>query len=122
MCIVIKEHMSAVCVCVCVCVCVGRGRRPAGRLIKYAGSLEAEWNVAHLPARTSSLGAWRVMRGASVCVCVCVCVEADLHSEWLHCSEMGYVFHLLLQTNVIKARSDSISVGVKILTVSVQYL
>ncbi len=83
MCIVIKEHMSA------VCVCVGRGRRPAGRLIKYAGSLEAEWNVAHLLVHTSSLGAWRVMRGVSECVCVCVCVEADLHSEWLHCSEAG---------------------------------
>jgi len=71
MCIVIKEHMSPLCVCVCVCVCVGRGRRPAGRLIKYAGSLEAQWNVAHLPARTSSLCAWHVMRGTSVCVCVC---------------------------------------------------
>lgn len=35
---------------------------------------------------------------------------------------LGFVFHLLLQTNVIKARSDFISVGVKILTVSVQHL
>lgn len=100
-----------------MCVCVWRGRRPAGRLIKYAGSLEAEWNVAHLPAHTSSLGAWCVMRGASVCVwkqisTVSGCIALRL----------GYVFHLLLQTNVIKARSDSISMGVKILTVSMQYL
>lgn len=58
MCMVITEHMSG--------VCVGRGRRPAGRLIKYAGSSEAAWNVAHLPARTRSPGAWRVMR--RVCV------------------------------------------------------
>lgn len=49
-----------------MCVRVGRGRRPAGRLIKYAGSSEAAWNVAHLPARTRSPDAWRVMRGARV--------------------------------------------------------
>lgn len=53
--------------------------------------------------------------------CVCVLKQISTVSGCI-ALRLGYVFHLLLQTNVIKARRDSISVGVKILTVSLQYL